>query len=256
MAGPNDLPGAAWYPDPYGVSTLRWWDGARWTDAVHPPVAAPVTNPAAATPQQGVSQGFTEPFVTEPAYSGQSSAVPAFNEDSLEKYDWSRDSREFDTFPGAASDLDTDHGVSSDRIGTNTASSWVIVFMPLLTIIGLLAVMAAIEEVPGFGIAGLPDELLLISIAVAFYLITVLLAVADGRRLYSNGLDFAAHWTWSLLSAPIYLIARSVSVRREVGQLSVGKLIVHFLLLAGGVWAALNFETIVWPFILSLLELL
>lgn len=27
-------PGAAWHPDPTGRHPHRWWDGARWTDAV------------------------------------------------------------------------------------------------------------------------------------------------------------------------------------------------------------------------------
>ena len=27
-------PAGAWHPDPSGRHELRWWDGARWTDAV------------------------------------------------------------------------------------------------------------------------------------------------------------------------------------------------------------------------------
>jgi hypothetical protein len=29
-------PPANWYPDPNGSSTLRWWDGSKWTDVTQP----------------------------------------------------------------------------------------------------------------------------------------------------------------------------------------------------------------------------
>jgi hypothetical protein len=42
-----DLPPSGWYPDPYGMpETLRWWDGAAWSDHTY---AEPVS-PASARP--------------------------------------------------------------------------------------------------------------------------------------------------------------------------------------------------------------
>jgi Protein of unknown function (DUF2510) len=35
------LPPMGWYPNPDGTPTLRWWDGARWGDAVQGPPPAP-----------------------------------------------------------------------------------------------------------------------------------------------------------------------------------------------------------------------
>ena len=32
---PNAIP-AAWYPDPQGVATHRWWDGGQWTNHTQP----------------------------------------------------------------------------------------------------------------------------------------------------------------------------------------------------------------------------
>ncbi|HRN28773.1 MAG TPA: DUF2510 domain-containing protein [Terrimesophilobacter sp.] len=357
MLGQSELPGAAWYPDPYGASTLRWWDGVQWTDAVHPPVGAPAPAashaptmqpaaeqpiPAQPTPQQPASaqsapahsavpaaasqptadgrtpDGSTTAFpylsqmgaqppqpnpvvsevVTAPsvapaapptqqpaaaevnipgpvaAASASTSLVPGghvtppptplglraaattLDEDTGSGgYEWSRESRAFDTFPGSAMPVSIAPRttVTSDVV-TNTASSWTIVFMPLLAVIGIVAVMLVIASVPALPTTGFPSELLLISVAVAFYLITTLFALADNRRLYSNGVDRPPHWAWSLLSAPIYLIARVVAVKRETGRTKLGQLIVHVLLLAGGVFLALNFTEVVFPYLVSIME--
>jgi hypothetical protein len=40
-------PSAGWFPDPWGVAEMRYWDGARWTADVHPPVEPPAAEPAA-----------------------------------------------------------------------------------------------------------------------------------------------------------------------------------------------------------------
>lgn len=359
MLGQSELPGAAWYPDPYGASTLRWWDGAQWTDAVHPPLNAPSPAPAPAVaqtpsefptwqatpqptapvaaqptaeqqsapvvseivttqatvsassaPQAQVSAGsapqapatapvvanYTNPIATSPHSTGAHSAGPltapplatgplstgplstgpvstgpvasppatplglraaaaTLEEDTgTGKYEWSRESRAFDTFPGSAAPVRiSPRALVTADVVTGTSSSWTIVFMPLLAIISIVAVMLVIASVPALQVTGFPSELLLASIAVAFYLVTVLFALADNRRLYSNGMDRPPHWAWSLVTAPVYLVARLVAVKRETGRTKLGQLIVHVLLLAGGVFLALNFTEMVWPYLVSLM---
>jgi hypothetical protein len=73
---------AGWYKDPAGSPTLRWWDGAEWTDHVHEPVAAP--QPPSAQPQltqqqSGLGQPqFTTQPVAQPQLTQQPFAQPPF----------------------------------------------------------------------------------------------------------------------------------------------------------------------------------
>ena len=79
---------AGWYPDPYGASELRWWDGQNWTESIHPPVAAPPAPPAPAPPaqepaaQQPVMQqpAAQEPVVQQPAVQQPPVQTPAVQE--------------------------------------------------------------------------------------------------------------------------------------------------------------------------------
>ena len=65
----------------------------------------------------------------------------------------------------------------------------------------------------------------------AAYVFVVLLAVADGIVLKRAGYRHHASWAWALLTAPVYLIARSMSLAK-VGPLGFGPVLV---------WAALGF---------------
>jgi hypothetical protein len=61
VSEPEPQPQPGWYPDPAGSADLRWWDGAAWTDDVHPGAAA-------AQPASGaVAPSAAAPTATAPA---------------------------------------------------------------------------------------------------------------------------------------------------------------------------------------------
>lgn len=65
---------AGWYPDAHG--TIRWWDGAQWTEHVHPPAAPPSAVPQGPTgPPPSVSA--TQEFPTQ-GYSTQDYSTQAY----------------------------------------------------------------------------------------------------------------------------------------------------------------------------------
>jgi hypothetical protein len=64
----NDIP-AGWYPDAHG--TIRWWDGAQWTDhvrgtAAEAPSDAPATTPAEPAPETAVLSSVPTTVSTTP----------------------------------------------------------------------------------------------------------------------------------------------------------------------------------------------
>ncbi len=65
MSDQNTLPPAAWYADPQDPASLRFWDGAAWTDQTRPLVPEPVA-PQPVAPEAAV-QAAPEPVVAQPA---------------------------------------------------------------------------------------------------------------------------------------------------------------------------------------------
>ena len=106
-----------------------------------------------------------------------------------------------------------DYGQS--RIGihaplTNTPFVWIIALIPLIQLVGLLLVVSAVEV----SIA-MP---FLASIAIGPYIASIPLAIADHHHLLKMGQQQPAHWAWSLLTAPAYLVARAIAASREYGK--------------------------------------
>ena len=391
---------AGWYPDPHGVSELRWWDGQSWTDTVHPPVApaptevpvapavvapavvAPtvvepiVVEPIAVVPDAGLNfpppsmmtppqsspadfgsptydlsaaepQAAAAPVVAapspapqfiEPPAPAQTEALPSRRElrerggnaptsaltsapteptqspDSLSpvasaatasgpadqgpadqfpaasfpppsvpapsapapsapappaptaSIPDSSDPSSFDWLTGAttaadvrgetgpapalsawgqepgSTEQDPEDLYSSSPTRTSTTSGWFIALMPLVAGILSIGAVKGAENYPRYIPEGVAWWMLVAGVLVLLYLVTLLLASADRRKLDWVGYSYPAHWAWALLTAPIYLIVRAASVKRETGRNS--GLLWVWIVLAGalvGGWFATNY---------------
>ena len=193
----STTPAAGWYPDPAGTPRTRWWDGTRWTENYSAPAAQ-----AAATP-------WSTPTGTDsqapPVVGGAPSAYP-----SMQPY-------------GAAPALTAPEGTSP-----STPFIWLIAVLPAVTLVLSVAQLFAIDEMIANVNAADPNapvftttDLVTTGVSLLLAAATVVLAYFDARTLAARGVPRPFHWAWSffaLLSAPVYMIGRSVVVRRRVGS--------------------------------------
>lgn len=215
------MPSAGWYADPQDAAQLRWWDGAAWSEHTAPvpqpvpvqpaPVVAPVVAGNLPTvPQYGeMATSATQPSATQQAaaqpYTGQTHAAQPY---VVQQYGMAMT-------PGRVPE------------GTPTANwlIWAYTLLPLLSVFTLFA-----WDFEGYMLAALADPMaadsmlldpgyLLLSIGswvVAAGMIV--LAVLDWRWLGQQGYPRRFHWAWAILSNLVYVIGRSVVVKRQAGR--------------------------------------
>ncbi len=185
------------------------------------PVDPPIDQPAAAAPDAtpqtaaatdralfdegdaGVSENFDDIFLPRSATASVSSPFA--------QYDRER-----------TADAATTRATTIPRLGIYTAPAWIIALLPLVQLVGGLLILLGLGAVSSMPIT--------IGLLVAPYLIVILLAIADRAMLKRMGHEHTAHWAWAVLSAPVYLIARSMALSRT-GGLGLAPLLV---------WAALG----------------
>ncbi|TFD54723.1 DUF2510 domain-containing protein [Cryobacterium frigoriphilum] len=118
------------------------------------------------------------------------------------------------------------YGVTAPAvIGPNTAVYnpliWAITLLPLLVLYtaSSVDVTAQLELVMAGSTAPPTSEEVTNSfVSFGVYAASVALALFDRRRLLKDGVTKPFHWAWAFLSAGIYVIGRSVIVRRRVGR--------------------------------------
>lgn len=109
----------------------------------------------------------------------------------------------------------------------NTLWIWLLVLLPLLQlVISLLedpvgqARRSAEQSLQHPGVVGFNAGLQLGAqgIGLLFWAATVLLAFLDWRRLRAIGVVKPFHWAFAFIPAPVYIIGRTVVLRRRVHQ--------------------------------------
>jgi hypothetical protein len=257
---------AGWYPDPMGVPQLRWWNNHAWTEltteARPPLVMQNPTRLAYADEELPTRRQQREQREREQRLADRAAFDSAFSvRDDEAVDDADRDAILFDTSatpePVAAradsiafeslftprsahtavsgatlqrenrpAPVGPDDEVArrsrwGSRLPIYTASVWIIALIPVVVLLISLLLLL------GFG--STLNAWVTPSICVASYLLVVILAIADRASLGRAGYEHRASWTWALLTAPGYLIARSASLAK-VGPVGFAPLLV---------WAAL-----------------
>ncbi|MGW9631534.1 DUF2510 domain-containing protein [Agromyces sp. NPDC055520] len=208
MSDPT-LPAAGWYPDPSDAAAQRWWDGARWTEHVAP--AAPVA-PAQEVPVVPVVPVAPVAPVT-PGYAPAYPAAPAYGAGQPAPYG----------------------GVETPRMpaGTpvDTVWIWLIVALPVLAVLPLflwdfqgyleqsMSISASTSPMANaLGPYTDPWYLVLTFGSWVLYGLAVWFAYLDYAALAKLGYPRRFHWAWTFLSSLVYVIGRSVVVRRQAGR--------------------------------------
>ncbi|WP_166804819.1 DUF2510 domain-containing protein [Cryobacterium sp. Sr8] len=134
--------------------------------------------------------------------------------------------------PAAANNPAARVSLRDSAMPVYSASIWMIVGLPLLSLFALVAF-----DLTGFLIgftSGLstmvdlsvtswlallnPDFYFLYALALAARIASLIFSYVDWRGLRSDGIDRPFHWAWSFLSVDLYVLGRSIVVRRRVGR--------------------------------------
>lgn len=182
-----------WFTDPVRRSDLRWWSGAEWTEYV---ANSPPIRPSD-VPRPGSVLARTSPLIPLPrAVLPPQPEMPAY-------VPFGRD--------GAAATMDAERSRSWAPIAPtrwNTGGAWALSATPLIGVISGVGIAFAVTF----------SVWLAVSIVLLPLLWSVAAATRDCRRLDELGYGRVPSRWWLLLGPLGYLIARTVSVRRQSGH--------------------------------------
>ncbi|MHA6668705.1 DUF2510 domain-containing protein [Homoserinimonas sp. A447] len=160
-------------------------------------------------PQFG-ADAFTEPAFDQSLYADQATSA-GYGQQQQPAAQFAPHSARF----GNEHDASAQFGYGQQRLGVHaplayTPFVWIIAMIPLIQLVGILLVVSAVDVA-----MALP---FLVAIGVGPYIAGIPLALADQRQLMRMGHQRPAHWAWSILTSPAYLVARAIAASREHGK--------------------------------------
>lgn len=197
-------PQPGWYPDPAGSTQLRWWDGTGWTQHLQPAAsgaastaASPAAQPGQATGHGGADAQGQDHAQAQPPYAQNPYTLSPTTQPPL----------------GA-------------HPAIYTPFIWIIALLPLLSAIALAALDMRVTMVQpsqfhsmvGSPMLGSPTYVVVSLLGWVIYGVSVWMAYLDWRALGRIGIVNPFHWAWAFLTGIVYVIGRSIVVRRRIGS--------------------------------------
>ena len=194
MTDPTPLPPAGWYPDPAGSGGTRWWNGSSWSEGTTAPSAP--AQPSAPSYPSAPENTIAPAYTSAPAYSN----APAY---------------------AAGTELLQ----APDGTSPYNPFIWILAILPVVGLVDTLISFSRIDDAADVAIDAsaplfTPGDLISGAISWIVIAASVLLAVLDWRALKSASVPRPFHWAWIffiVIGAPVYVIGRSIIVRKRVG---------------------------------------
>jgi len=200
---------AGWYADPAGSGRLRWWDGTRWTDHLaDAPAAAAGAGVAASAGHAG---------------STEQAAAPSYGESTSQPYaqqPYAQQPYAQQPYAQAGYAAPTPPPQVPASTSPWTWAIWVLAALPVVSLIVISgtdfrSVMPSSPSGRGMMMPGLGYVVAqLVSFLV--YGASVVVAYLDWRDLGRRGFVRPFHWAWTFLGSGVYVIGRSIIVRRRI----------------------------------------
>lgn len=180
MTIPSGQAAPGWYPDPSGEHGQRWWDGRVWTEHV-----TPTASGSAASGSAGAASGDSAPrYYAIPERRAIAADAPVYGI-------W----------------------------------IWLVTFLPLVPVGMLFLLQPTVVvrvQAPGTNLAVLDPIALLggpmffVDLAVSWILWAAIIVFSwlDHRDLLRIGVERPFHWAWSFVGSIVYVIGRSIIVRK------------------------------------------